>query len=108
MIFTELKVVIMNNLKFVFLSKKHAIENTKYMDRTRKSHSSFIFLSFIFIWALPAAGLSAHTPAGLNHRLVSAPIPNAKLPVTAGDAILRFFAGWICIKEREVLQTHYY
>ncbi|MES2277514.1 MAG: glycoside hydrolase [Bacteroidota bacterium] len=29
------------------------------------------------IWALPAAGLSAHTPAGLTHRPVSAAIPNA-------------------------------
>ena len=54
MLFTELKVVIMNNLKFVFLSKKHAIENTKYMDKTQKSLSSFIFLSFVLIWALPA------------------------------------------------------
>jgi len=29
------------------------------------------------MWALPAAGLSAHTPAGLRLRPVSAPIPNA-------------------------------
>jgi hypothetical protein len=79
MLFTELKVVIMNELKFVFYHEKHAIENTKYMDRTLKSHSSFIFSSFIFIWALPAAGLSTHTPTGLNHRLstaVGTAIPN--------------------------------
>ena len=32
---------------------------------------------------------------------VGTPIPNTKLPVTAGDATLRFFAGWICIKETQ-------
>jgi hypothetical protein len=42
----------------------------------------------VYHWALPAAVLSAHTPAGLMLRLVSAPIPNAELrraPLTHPD-----------------------
>jgi hypothetical protein len=36
-----------------------------------------ILFSFASIWALPSAGLSAHTPAGIRHWPVSASIPNA-------------------------------
>jgi hypothetical protein len=50
----------------------------------------FLLFSFVNIWALPSAGLFAHTRTGLSHGPVSASTPNAGGGM-AGDAILRVF-----------------